>query len=486
MVLAFLTFFTGIAISTIAIYYSVLGLASIFSAAAFSVIIMGTVLEISKLVTAWWLKANWYRTPWTLKSYLTVAVITLMLITSMGIFGYLSKAHNDQNLVGGDVQARLSLIDEKIKISKDNIDSSRAQLKQMDAAVDQIMSRSTTEQGADRSNQTRRSQAKDRERIFKEIEVEQKKITTLNEEAAPIRAEVRKVEAEVGPIKYIAALIYGDNPDSNLLEKAVVLVILTIVFVFDPLAILLLLASQMSFQWAFAERKGDVSILAKIKEELRPKGPEETPKEQPKYEPDDGPLTNEQIEQIKESALKPVEPVVEEPKPEPVVEEPKPEPTLPTYLTSKKSFWDKPEGWVNVPNQVYTPEPEPTIPTPVVVEEVPPLTADNTDVTVSAPIEKPFLSAESVGTPIPLPEEDDLEIEKKKVAADEEEKIILVEDFETLKLREKDLMKSWKDANPDDTIKQQIKLKKMGLIDRLPWQIDELEKLRAIYEPREN
>ena len=265
MVLAFLTFFTGIAISTIAIYYSVLGLASIFSAAAFSVIIMGTVLEISKLVTAWWLKANWYRTPWTLKSYLTVAVITLMLITSMGIFGYLSKAHNDQNLVGGDVQARLSLIDEKIKISKDNIDSSRAQIKQMDAAVDQIMSRSTTEQGADRSNQIRRSQAKDRERIFKEIEVEQKKITTLNEEAAPIRAEVRKVEAEVGPIKYIAALIYGDNPDSNLLEKAVVWVILTIVFVFDPLAILLLLASQMSFQWAFAERKGDVSILAKIK-----------------------------------------------------------------------------------------------------------------------------------------------------------------------------------------------------------------------------
>jgi len=114
------------------------------------------------------------------------------------------------------------------------------------------------------------------------------------------------------------------------------------------------------------------------------------------------------------------------------------------------------------------------------------LTADNTDVTVSAPIEKPFLSAESVGTPVPLPEEDDLEIEKKKVAADEEEKIILVEDFEALKLREKDLMKSWKDANPDDTIKQQIKLKKMGLIDRLPWQIDELEKLRAIYEPREN
>jgi hypothetical protein len=412
MILAFLTFFTGIAISTIAIYYSVLGLASIFSAAALSVIIMGTVLEISKLVTAWWLKANWYRTPWSLKGYLTIAVITLMLITSMGIFGYLSKAHSDQNLVGGDVQAKLSLIDEKIKIARENIEGSRAQLKQMDAAVDQVMSRSTTEQGADRSNQIRRSQAKDRERIFKEIETEQKKITALNEEAAPIRAEVRKVEAEVGPIKYIAALIYGDNPDNNLLEKAVVWVILTIVFVFDPLAVLLLLASQMSFQWAFAERKGDTNILAKIKEEMRPKGPEEAPKEEPKYEPDDGPLTDKQVEQIQETAPKPVEPIVKQTYLETPGVEPKPEPEI-----------------VSTPYQV--PEPAPTTPIPIVVEniapepviapiielpkeeksiiEIRPVTADSTDVKTTD-----TLSSVSVGTPPAAPEEDNIELEKKK------------------------------------------------------------------------
>ena len=411
MVLAFLTFFTGIAISTIAIYYSVLGLASIFSAAALSVIIMGTVLEISKLVTAWWLKANWYRTPWTLKGYLTIAVITLMLITSMGIFGYLSKAHSDQNLVGGDVQAKLSLIDEKIKIARENIEGSRAQLKQMDAAVDQVMSRSTTEQGADRSNQIRRSQAKDRERLFKEIEAEQRKITALNEEAAPIRAEVRKVEAEVGPIKYIAALIYGDNPDNNLLEKAVVWVILTIVFVFDPLAVLLLLASQMSFQWAFAERKGDNSILAKIKEEMRPKGPEETPKEEPKYEPDDGPLTDKQIEQIQETAPKPVEPIVKQSylqtpgyffKWKPMKVEPKPEPEI-----------------VSAPYQV--PEPAPTTPIPIVVENIAPeptveeptVTVDSTQVKVE-PTPQPILDAISVGNQSEPPKEDNLEIEKKK------------------------------------------------------------------------
>lgn len=497
MVLAFLTFFTGIAISAIAIYYSVLGLASIFSAAALSVIIMGTVLEISKLVTAWWLKANWYRTPWTLKGYLTIAVVTLMFITSMGIFGFLSKAHSDQNLVGGDVQAKISLIDEKIKISRENIEGNRKQLKQLDEAVDQVMARSTSEQGADRSNQIRRSQAKDRERLLKEIEVEQKNIQKLNEEAAPIRAEVRKVEAEVGPIKYIAAFIYGDNPDSNLLEKAVVWVIILIVFVFDPLAVLLLLASQMSFQWAFAERREKESLWAKIKEEMRPKGKDEDiPPEEPKYEKDDGPLTEQQVEQIKESAPKPKEPSV-----------------VQSYLFKPGVFFKygqrkeepqtlEPEKIKEIVDKVFeTPVMAPKLPEaapaepvkveePVVevkVEEPQVLTVDTTEVKVSEPV----LDATPVGNQAEPPKEDDLETEKKKVATDNEDRVILVEDEETiyinsLKQLEKELMKNWKDANPDDTIKQQLKLKKMGLIDRLPWQVDELELIRARNESRQN
>jgi len=422
MVLAFLTFFTGIAISIIAIYYSVLGLASIFSAAAMSVIIMGTVLEISKLVTAWWLKANWYRTPWTLKGYLTVAVVTLMFITSMGIFGFLSKAHSDQNLVGGDVTAKLSLIDEKIKISRENIEGNRKQLKQLDEAVDQVMARSTSEQGADRSNQIRRSQAKDRDRLLKEIEQEQKKITALNEEAAPIRAEVRKVEAEVGPIKYIAAFIYGDNPDSNLLEKAVVWVIILIVFVFDPLAVLLLLASQYSFQWAFAERKEKESLWSKIKEEMRPKDKdEELPKEEPKYEKDDGPLTEQQVEQIIETAPKPKEPSV-----------------IQSYLSRPGVFFKygqrkeepqtlEPEKIKEIVDKVFEtpvmapkmPETAPAEPTkveePIVevkVEEPAVLTVDTTDVKVNEV--KPLLDPIPVGNQAEPPKEDDIEIEKKK------------------------------------------------------------------------
>jgi len=247
--IAWLTLFCGLTLSAVAIYYSVAGLVSIFAAAVVPIIIMGTVLEVSKLVATVWLKQNWFIAPKAIKAYLLAAIFLLMFITSMGIFGYLSKAHMDQGLVSGDVLSKISVYDEKIKIAKENIDANRRSLKQMDEAVDQTMGSSTTEQGADKAVQVRRSQARERTRLLSDIEAEQKKITELNEARAPIAAEVRKVEAEVGPIKYIAALLYGDNPDANLLEAAVRWVIIMIVIVFDPLAVILLLASQYSFAW---------------------------------------------------------------------------------------------------------------------------------------------------------------------------------------------------------------------------------------------
>jgi hypothetical protein len=202
----------------------------------------------------------------------------LMLLTSMGIFGYLSKAHSDQSLVSGDAVAKVAIYDEKIKISKDNIDANRKALKQMDEAVDQVMGRSTDEKGADKAVSIRRAQAKERNRLLAEISAEQKKITALNEERAPIAAEVRKVEAEVGPIKYIAALVYGDNPDTNLLERAVRWVIIILVVVFDPLAIMMVLAATESMKWERERRR------------------------QLAYEPDDGPLTEAQIAQVRTTA----------------------------------------------------------------------------------------------------------------------------------------------------------------------------------------
>lgn len=249
MILAWLLLLTGLTISAVAIYYSVVGLTAIFAAAAIPIIVMGTTLEVAKLVCASWLKANWDRAPLLLKSYMSAAVVVLMIITSMGIFGFLSKAHSDQSLVSGDVQSKIAVYDEKIKTAKDNIDANRKALKQMDESVDQSMARSADEKGADKAVALRRSQAKERARLQSEIQAEQKAISALNDERAPIAAEVRKVEAEVGPLKYIAAFVYGSNPDSNMLEKAVTWVIILIVVVFDPLAVIMLLGAQMTFAW---------------------------------------------------------------------------------------------------------------------------------------------------------------------------------------------------------------------------------------------
>ena len=250
MILAWLLLLTGLTISAVAIYYSVVGLTAIFSAAVIPIIIMGSALEVGKLVCASWLKANWEKAPRFMKYYMITAVMVLMLITSMGIFGFLSKAHNDQNLVSGDVQSKIAVYDEKIKTERENIDANRKVLKQLDESVDQVMGRSSDEKGAEKAVAIRRAQQKERGRIAQDIADSQKRIASLNEERAPIAAEVRKVEAEVGPIKYIAKFIYGDHgADENMLEKAVTWIIVLIVVVFDPLAVIMLLAAQMTFGW---------------------------------------------------------------------------------------------------------------------------------------------------------------------------------------------------------------------------------------------
>ena len=259
MYLAYLTLISGLFLSLISEYYSIVGLMAIFSAMPITIATMGIALGMAKIVSTVWLKQNWHIAPMSIKIYLSSAIVILMVITSLGCFGLLSKAHSDQNLVSGDVLAKIAVYDEKIKTSKDNIDVNRKQLKQMDESVDQVMGRSVDEKGADKAVALRRGQAKDRARLLQDIDAEQKTISSLNEERAPIAAEVRKVEAEVGPIKYIAAFFYGST-DQTILEKAVTWVIITIIIVFDPLAIILLLASQMSFQ-EFREREGKNGVV---------------------------------------------------------------------------------------------------------------------------------------------------------------------------------------------------------------------------------
>ena len=290
-----LTLLVALSLSSVAAWYSIIGLTAIFAGAVIPVIIMGGILEVGKITTTVWLRKYWHRASWLLKLYLVPAVIALALLTSMGIFGFLSKAHMEQGVTTGDVQAKLSLYDEKIKTQRENIELARKALTQMDNQVDQRLSRGDSENSAERAVQIRRQQAGERSKLQKDIGDAQKEIAKLNEERAPIAAENRKIEAEVGPIKYIAALIYGDNADNNTLEGAVRWVIILLVIVFDPLAIALVLAANASKEW---DKEKDEEGDSPLGNE-----PPSTPTvTEPAYEPDDGPISQEVLEQLRERA----------------------------------------------------------------------------------------------------------------------------------------------------------------------------------------
>ena len=254
MFLGFLALFTGLAISAVAIYYSVLGLAAIFAAAVIPIIVMGVVLETSKLVAAWWLKWNWHRAPAFIKYYLLAAILTLMLITSMGIFGFLSKAHSDQAIPTGDAVAQIEIIDQFIESEQQRIADARSTLELLDNQIREFTDRGFVTRGVN----ARAEQQQERDFLNQEITSAQARIAELRQERAPAAASLRALEAEVGPIRYIAQLIYGQDPGPALLERAVVWVIIVIVLVFDPLAVLLLLSAQMSFVWHF-QRTGKSS-----------------------------------------------------------------------------------------------------------------------------------------------------------------------------------------------------------------------------------
>ena len=289
-------FVAAISLSCIAAFYSIAGLAAIFAAAVVPIIIMGGILEVSKLVVASWLYRNWDEVPFSFKAYFTSAIVILMMLTSMGIFGFLSKAHLDQAVPAGDITAQVQIFDDKIKTERENIEAARKALKQMDAQVDEKLARTTDDKGAERAVQIRRAQSSERKKLQNEITVAQASIVKLQTERAPVASQARKVEAEVGPVKYIAALIYGDTLDQNMLEKAVRWVIIMIVLVFDPLAVLMLVAVN----WSLKKRQPEVEP-EELPEDLSPwlnypidlKKPKRKPRKRKWLEPDPVPLPEE-------------------------------------------------------------------------------------------------------------------------------------------------------------------------------------------------
>ena len=398
MWLGLITFLSALTISAVAIYYSVAGLAAIFAAAVIPIIIMGVSLEVGKLVTAVWLHRNWSRAVWWLKTYLAIAVVVLMFITSMGIFGYLSKAHIEQTSMSQEQVALITSLDDKLARSEAKIDRWTNEMDRLlggeDIRVDNLIDREQVE--LDKINALIKAEKDDIRKDFdKQIELQNKRIEQARErkeadiQAAKDRFEgsfgggakfdkaveeakanelsvassaqreirninsqlndalakvdtkyaddikaiqeriqdlrsqanaktedldarinelegfidkeqtnvdqvreekftyektYRQLEAEVGPIKYIAEFIYGEQADQNLLEAAVRWVIIIIIFVFDPLAVLLLIASQYTFNWRREEKgligPGGGSLPPKPKQDPeQPNDPEPTVRE---------------------------------------------------------------------------------------------------------------------------------------------------------------------------------------------------------------
>lgn len=253
MVFAIVMLLSALSISAVAAWFSITGLVAIFPLFPISIVIMGAVLEVGKLVTASWLYRNWKIAPKLLKSYLVSAVIVLMFITSMGIFGYLSKMHIEQNAPVANNQLKVERIDQRIAVEEKKISDAQLVIAQLDEAV-QVLIDYDRIRGPEGSLATRSKQKEERAQLNEIIDSAQERIDELSDKKFELVAEVKQLEVEVGPIKYIAEVVYEDGEKENL-EKAVRAVILILIFVFDPLAVVMLVAANMSLVQAGLKKK---------------------------------------------------------------------------------------------------------------------------------------------------------------------------------------------------------------------------------------
>jgi len=246
MFLTLLTFLSAISISVIAAGYSIIGLATLFAGSAVAIIAMGSALEVGKLVAASWLYHNWRSNiPRLLKAYLFTAIIVLIFITSMGIFGFLSKAHLDQVKPQSSNNIKIELLDKQINQQNLIIERAEKQITLLDKALEVYIDKEYVSRGL----KERKKQEEERKELNTAINNASDEISKLTLQKSEIELTQDKIEAEVGPIKYVAELIYGENAKDNF-DKAVRIVILILIFVFDPLAVLLLIAANISLnQW---------------------------------------------------------------------------------------------------------------------------------------------------------------------------------------------------------------------------------------------
>jgi len=260
MLTIIIVFLSAISISVIAAGYSIMGLATLFAGAVVPIIAMGSALEVGKLVAASWLYNNWRNklVPKTIKLYLTFAVVVLIFITSMGIFGFLSKAHLDQVQPTSSNNIKIELIDNQINQQQLTIDRANKTLTLLDKTLETYIGMEYVTRGL----KEREKQKPERDALTLAINEASDKIAELSDQKGALKLEQDKIEAEVGPIKYIAELIYGDEAKDHF-DKAVRWVIIVLIFVFDPLAVLLLIAANISLRTR-SEEKAEVQNTKKV------------------------------------------------------------------------------------------------------------------------------------------------------------------------------------------------------------------------------
>lgn len=236
--MALLALIAGLLLSGTAAYYSIIGLIAIFPGAVFAISLMGASLEFAKLVAASWLYRNWDIAPKLIKGYFIFAIFILMFITSLGTFGYLSKVHLESSIGVADNSLEIARIEQQITTQQRQIDNAQRSLNSLDSVVEKSFL-----DGA----RIRVQQKEERAALNTAIESADAKIDELNAQLVPLRRSNIEAEAKVGPLKYIAELIYGKEEAANYFDSAVRFVIILIVLVFDPLAVLLLIAANITY-----------------------------------------------------------------------------------------------------------------------------------------------------------------------------------------------------------------------------------------------
>ena len=258
---------SALSVSAVAGWFSIVGLMAIFPAAAIPILTMGAVLEVAKLVTASWLYRNWDTAATLLKSYFTVAVVVLSIITSIGIFGFLSKAHIEHTVsAGGNNELQIQNFQRRIDRQQVIIEDAETVLSQLDGAVQTLIEYDRI-RGPSGSLAVREGQAEERRTINAQIDTAYTTIEEIQTQLIPIQKQSLALEAEVGPLKYIAELIYGDEAQDHF-DAAVRWIIILIVLVFDPLAILLVISSNMTWMQGRGEVITAVSIDDTVVEEV--------------------------------------------------------------------------------------------------------------------------------------------------------------------------------------------------------------------------